>query len=82
MTAYWFKPRRFGYGATPVTWEGWAITLATLVLVLASLLVTVFVDESAWVLAAVLIDVGAIGALLVVSYRKTDGKWRWRWGNG
>ena len=23
---YWFKPKVFGYGATPATWEGWAIT--------------------------------------------------------
>jgi hypothetical protein len=81
MTAYWFKPRRFGYGATPVTWQGWAVTLAALALVLVSLLITVFVDDGAWVLAPVLIDVGAIGALLIVSYRKTDGEWRWRWGN-
>ncbi len=26
MTRYWFKPKRYGYGATPVTWEGWAFT--------------------------------------------------------
>jgi hypothetical protein len=26
MTRYWFKPKRYGYGATPATWEGWAFT--------------------------------------------------------
>ena len=24
---YWFSPKRFGLGATPVTWQGWALTL-------------------------------------------------------
>ena len=27
-TDYWFKPRRYGYGATPATWQGWATILA------------------------------------------------------
>ena len=29
MAEYWFKPKRYGYGATPVTWQGWAVTLGT-----------------------------------------------------
>ena len=28
----WFKPKRFGYGWTPASWQGWAITLAVTVL--------------------------------------------------
>ena len=27
MSRYWFKPKRYGYGATPITWEGWVFTL-------------------------------------------------------
>ena len=23
----WFKPRTFGYGWTPASWEGWVVTL-------------------------------------------------------
>ena len=23
----WFKPRTFGYGWSPATWEGWAVTV-------------------------------------------------------
>ena len=23
----WFKPRTFGYGWSPASWEGWALTL-------------------------------------------------------
>lgn len=30
--ADWFAPRRFGWGWTPISWQGWAITLAFIVL--------------------------------------------------
>lgn len=30
----WFRPKRFGYGWSPATWEGWAVTgLAVLLMV-------------------------------------------------
>ena len=28
MSAYWFRPKRFGYGVTPCTWQGWAFSTA------------------------------------------------------
>ena len=28
----WFKPKRFGYGWTPASWQGWAVTLVLLFL--------------------------------------------------
>ena len=24
MSQYWFKPKTYGYGATPANWKGWA----------------------------------------------------------
>ena len=39
MTRYWFKPKRYGYGATPVTWEGWAFTGLPMVFYFAGLAV-------------------------------------------
>jgi hypothetical protein len=82
MAQYWFKPKRYGYGATPITWQGWAVTLgAVLAMIAASLLLRVEA-RNGWALAAlVAFDVAALGALAVVSYRKTDGEWRWRWGD-
>lgn len=29
----WFRPKTFGFGWTPVTWEGWAVTLGAVLLV-------------------------------------------------
>ncbi|TPG20485.1 hypothetical protein EAH87_08345 [Sphingomonas koreensis] len=71
---YWFVPKLFGWGATPVTWQGWALTIG-----FAALLVLDFrmIEPVAprWVIAAALL----IG-FSVIAARKTDGGWRWRWG--
>jgi len=36
MSRYWFRPKRYGYGATPVTWEGWALVAGFVVIVAGS----------------------------------------------
>ena len=28
MSKPWFEPRKFGYGLTPVSWEGWTVVFA------------------------------------------------------
>ncbi len=81
MAEYWFKPKRYGYGATPVTWQGWAVTLGT---VLAMVAVSLYLRPTGrhyWALAAMLaFDAAVLFTLCVVCLRKTDGEWRWRWG--
>ena len=82
MTAYWFRPKRYGYGATPFTWQGWAVTVAA---VAAMVAVSVYLRlnfRSGWALAAMFgFDAIMLCALAIVSRRKTDGAWRWRWGD-
>jgi hypothetical protein len=83
MNEYWFKPKRYGYGATPVTWEGWALTAAAVIVIfLASWLVSMFgrADPALWFVWTAVIGATVIG-LWIVSRRKTDGVWRWRWGS-
>ena len=81
MTAYWFKPKRYGYGATPITWEGWAVTLGTVIAMVVVSLYLRLTEQHYWALAVLIaFDVFALGTLFVVSRRKTDGVWRWRWG--
>ncbi len=82
MTTYWVKPKRYGYGATPVTWQGWAVTLGTVLAMVAVSLYLRLTARSFWGLAALLaFDATVLAALAIVSCRKTDGEWRWRWGD-
>jgi len=69
----WFRPKLFGWGVVPVTWQGWAMTLAFVVLL--GLLVTAF--EPAF---ALLFALPLLTSFMLVAWRKTDGDWRWRWG--
>jgi membrane protein YdbS with pleckstrin-like domain len=83
MTRYWFKPKRYGYGATPVTWEGWALTVGIVAVVALPIVATnILADRSnvdAWLAWAAFIVI-AVFWMVRISRQRTDGKWRWRWG--
>ena len=70
----WFRPKRFGWGMTPVTWQGWALTIGGMIAVIA-LMRSPLPD---WVRGggAMLVLAG----LIAVAARRTDGSLRWRWG--
>lgn len=72
----WFEPRRYGYGARPVTWQGWTITFGFIVFALAVL--RVFKDDAG---TQMVIIFPAIAILLIVTAKTTRGGWRWRWGD-
>ena len=72
---YWFKPKLFGWGAVPVTWQGWALTLSFVVV--AALIANLAEHRSpVWLWLLVPLLVGYIGLI----WAKTDGGWQWRWG--
>ena len=74
----WFRPRSFGVGSgVPVAWQGWALLCLHVALILG---VTLLLrDKPAALIAAVL----AIAILPMPIYAgRTEGAWRWRWGNG
>ena len=35
MSQYWFKPKTYGYGATPANWKGWAAVAVYVAVILA-----------------------------------------------
>jgi hypothetical protein len=82
MTTYWFRPKRYGYGATPTTWQGWALILGT---VAAMIAVSVALRRNEGPLLGIGLMLGfnvlALAVLFVVTRRKTDGEMRWRWGD-
>jgi hypothetical protein len=82
MTKYWFKPKRYGYGATPVAWQGWALVLGIVAVMVAVSVYLRRTEPLNWRLTETFgFDAIALIALAIICRRKTDGEWRWRWGD-
>ena len=76
-TRYWFRAKLYGWGWTPVTWQGWAVLAAFLALLWADALV--FPPRSAMP-AYIAVVVGLSALLLVICWLKGEPP-RWRWGD-
>ncbi len=81
MKKFWFKPKTFGYGATPTTWEGWALAAGYMMFVLTATLFLIGRQPTApgWIAWAVIVIPVTI-AMMRFTRQKTEGEWRWRWG--
>lgn len=83
MQRYWFKQKRYGYGAAPSSWQGWALTIGYVVVLAAmSAWLTeraVRGESSIWTFLALVTVVTII--FLAICWRTTEGGWRWRWGD-
>ena len=71
----WFAPKRYGYGATPVTWQGWALTFGFVAL---SVLLALALHNRPLQLIAIMVPL-TVG-FCVICALTTRGGWRWRWG--
>ena len=78
---FWFRPKTFGYGATPTTWEGWAV-IAVYGLVILGCVAAMYLRKQSLptIASSIAIMVVATVMMVVVSVQKTDGAWRWSWG--
>lgn len=63
----WFGPKRFGWGASPASWQGWA---ATGVFILAMLLTGNLLRDEAWVWALMLAEVATFIAVVILTFDK------------
>jgi hypothetical protein len=84
MARYWFRPRCYGYRATPATWEGWTVTLIVPGIVIGSIVgMDLRVDRSdftVWMIWALVI--ASITFWFVCTAReRNDSEWRWCWGD-
>ena len=79
----WFKAKTYGWGWTPATWEGWAVTIADLAAVLGW---TMYVathpalaarPDFVWLL---LLPIVALATLLMIVCWLKGERPRWRWG--
>jgi len=74
----WFAPKRVGYGAgLPIAWQGWAVLVGYLVLVLA---VTPLAERSVVAHLSLVLTLTAV--FIVICRKTTRGGWRWRSGRG
>jgi flagellar biosynthesis component FlhA len=86
MIEYWFRPKSYGYGATPINWKGWASSLVAAVALLAVLLLFVLPAPGGAPRSILETGLGMALALAVVvvfsafAKTRTSGEWRWRWG--
>jgi hypothetical protein len=72
----WFAPKRYGCGPEiPISWQGWAMTIGFVVLVLAICLV---MKSRPMQLAAALAPPVVI--IVIIGCRTRRGGCRWRWG--
>jgi hypothetical protein len=69
----WFVPKRYGYGSTPASWQGWAATAVFIAVFVLD--VTLLRGWTRWVCGTL-----AIGVFASVACAKTSGGCRWRWG--
>jgi hypothetical protein len=72
----WFAPKRYGYGATPITWQGWALTFGFVGIMI---LISVTFARRPLQMVAILVPIAV--AFTVICARTTRGGWRWRWGD-
>jgi hypothetical protein len=82
MPRYWFRQKSFGYGATPNTWQGWTLTVVSLVLLFGVVMFGPAIRDNGvralWILLGAAL---VVGPSTFIAWRKTEGGWRWRSGD-
>ena len=71
MTEPWFKPKRIGYGLTPITWQGWTATSLLIVVLSASVYAVIYLvrDPLNAVIILLVLAAAEITAFILFSYR-------------
>lgn len=81
MKKYWFKAKKYGYGWQPASWEGWAVLLGFVILVLLNTLrLNASGDADPKTFTFVFLQNAALIILLLVICYRTGEKPRWQWG--
>lgn len=78
MQKKWFKPKRYGWGWRPATWQGWAVIGIYVILVMADLYI--FKRESANdFIFGFIPELIILTAILIAICYVTGEKPRWQW---
>jgi hypothetical protein len=72
---YWFKQKRFGWGWTPVKWQGWLVVAVGITILFAGVYVGEVDDAPGVALLGFLL---MIALIIFFGYRKGEKpKWNW-----
>lgn len=83
----WFAAKRYGYGAgLPIAWQGWLFFGAFFAVTIAPWITIFAITKNnkmmpVLVASCTAVDFVALVCFAIVCYKKTEGGWRWRWGN-
>lgn len=78
---YWFKSRMFGWGWTPVKWQGWLVVLVFIVFLLWNgTNLADKPDPASEDLTWFFINIAVAVAVLITICFKTGEKPKWHWG--
>ncbi len=82
MKKLWFKNKRYGYGWTPATWEGW-VTMAVYFLIIISMFRGIDADSHSGsdTLIGFSLPFIVLTIVLLVIARVKGEKPEWRWGD-
>ena len=73
---YWFRPKKYGYGAEPSCLEGWISILVFAVLFIGILMISAY-NEYEYLF---ILNLALVIAFVYFTKVHTKGKWKWRWG--
>jgi len=73
---YWFRPKAYGYGAEPCSWEGWILILGFIIYMI---VVSAYFLPDNMNNYYLFVFIGIL-LLIIISKSKTEGDWKWNWG--
>lgn len=80
---YWFRPKSYGYGLVPISWEGWLATLIFILILLVSVYINDIYSETFSLnqILRFILDLIIISTLFMVVFKdKIEGELKWNWG--
>lgn len=82
MERPWFAAKRYGYRAgRPITWEGRVTIMASIGIISLTNLFAMWAKSVPIMVLSVFVDLATVIGLLWICSVKTEGGWKWRWGD-
>lgn len=76
----WFKRKWYGWGWTPVTWQGWSISLLYVILIMAFALTIDDMSPPREIVLTFILPVTLLTITFIRIAYKTGEKPKWQWG--